>query len=78
MFKKGRVQSKIYIGSTFEKGIQELDPRESCKYLGKEESHDMHHENEKEKLKKAYWRRLRLVLGTELCAKNKIIGSTNT
>ena len=30
------------------------------------------HKNEKEKLKKEYLRRLRLVLGTELSAKNKI------
>jgi len=77
MFEKGRFQSKIYIGSTFEKGIQELDLRESYKYLGIEESHDIHHKNEKGKLKKQYRRRLRLVLGTELRAKNKIqtIGS---
>jgi hypothetical protein len=32
----------------------------------------MHHKNEKEKLKKEYLMRLRLVLGTELSAKNKI------
>jgi hypothetical protein len=30
------------------------------------------HKNEEEKLKKEYLRRLRLVLGTELSAKNKI------
>ena len=70
--KKGRVQSKIYIGSTFEKDIKELDPREAYKCLGIEESHDIEHKNEKEKLKKEYLRRLRLVLGTELSAKNKI------
>jgi len=28
MFKKGWVQSKKYIGSTFEKDIKELNPRE--------------------------------------------------
>ena len=46
-------------------------------YLGIEESFDIQHKNEKEKLKKEYLRRLRLVLGTELSAKNKIqaIGS---
>ena len=43
-----------------------------CKYLGIEESHDIQHKKEKEKLKKEYLRRLRLVLGTELSAKNKI------
>jgi hypothetical protein len=42
-----------------------------------EESLDIELKNEKEKLKKEYWMRLRLVLGTELSAKNKIqaIGS---
>jgi hypothetical protein len=82
-FKKGRVQRKIYIyiyiyiGSTFEKGIQELDPRGSYKYLGIEESYDKEHKNEKEKLKKEYVGRVRRALGTELRAKNNIqaIGS---
>jgi len=42
-----------------------------------EESFDIEHKNEKEKLNKESLRRLGLVLGTELCAKNKIqaIGS---
>ena len=35
MFKKGRVQSKIYIGSILEKDIKELDPRDAYKYLGR-------------------------------------------
>jgi len=52
--------------------MKELDPREAYKYLGIEESFDIQHKNEKEKLKKEYLRRLRLVLGTELSAKNKI------
>jgi len=72
MFKKGTVQSKIYIGSTFEKEIKELDPREAYKYSRIEERHDIQHKNEKEKLKEEYLRRLRLVLGRELSAKNKI------
>ena len=71
-FKKRRFQSKIYIGRTFEKDIKELDPREAYKYLGVEESHDIEHENEKETLKNEYLKRLALVLGTELSAKNKI------
>ena len=75
--KKGRVQRKTYIESTFEKGIKELDPRKAYKYLGIEESHDIEHKNEKEKLKKEHLRRLRLVSDTGLRAKNKIqaIGS---
>ena len=70
--KRGRVQSKMHIGNTFENHIKELDPRKAYKYLGIEESFDIQHKNEKETLKKEYLRRLRLVLGTELSAKNKI------
>jgi hypothetical protein len=55
-----------------------MDPRKTYNYLGIEDRFDIQHKNEKEKLKKKeYLRRLRLVLGTELSAKNKIqaIGS---
>jgi len=48
--------------------------REKHNYLGIEESFDIQHTNEKEKLKKEYLKRLRLVLGTELSAKKKIQG----
>jgi hypothetical protein len=74
--KIGRVQSKVQIGNTLENDIKELDPRKAYKYLGIEENFDIQHKIEKEKLKKEYLR-LRLVLGTELTAKNKIqaIGS---
>ena len=47
--KRGRVQSK---GNTFENNIKELDPRKARMYLGIEESFDIQHKNEKEKLKK--------------------------
>jgi len=67
----------VHVGSTFEEDIKELDPRKTYKYLGIEESFDIQHKNEKEKLTKEYLRRLRLVFSTELSAKNKIqaIGS---
>ena len=72
-----RNQSKIHTRNIIENDIKELDPRKACKYLGVGESYDIQHKNEKEKLRKEYFRRLRLVLGTELNAKNKIqaIGS---
>jgi hypothetical protein len=70
--KRGRVQIKMHIESTFENDIKELDPRKTYKYLGIEESFDIQHKNEKENLKKEYLRRLRLVLVTELSAKNNI------
>jgi hypothetical protein len=75
--KRGRVQSKLHIENTFQNDINELDPRKAYKYLGIEEHFDIQHKNEKETLKKQYLRRLRLVVGTELSAKNKIqaIGS---
>ena len=58
--------------STFENDIKELDPRKANTYLGIEESFNIQNKNGKEKLKKEYLRRLRLVLGTELSATNKI------
>ena len=62
----------MHTRKTFENDIKELDPRKAYKYLGIEESFDIQHKNAKEKLKKEYLRRLRLVLGTELSSKNKI------
>jgi hypothetical protein len=62
---------KEQIGNTLENDIKELDPRKAYKYLGIQENFDIQHKIEKGKLKKEYLRRLRLVLGTELTAKNK-------
>ena len=70
--KRGRIQSKMHIGSTFENDIEELDKRKAYKYLGIEERCDMQHKNERGKLKKEYLRRLIIVLGTELSEKQKI------
>jgi hypothetical protein len=39
------------------------------KYLDVEENHNIEHKNEKEKLKKEYVRRLKLILNAELSAK---------
>jgi len=75
--KRGSVQRKMHAGSTFENDIIELGPRKAYKYLGIEENFDIQHKNEKEKLKKEYLRRLRLLLSTELSANNEVqaIGS---
>jgi hypothetical protein len=77
IFKTNRAQRKINIGSTFENDIKEQDLMKVNKYLGIEESFDIQHNDEKEKVNNEYLRKLRLVLGTELCEKNKIetIGS---
>ena len=42
----------MHVGSTFDNDIKELDSRKAYKYLGIEESFDIQHKNEKEKLKK--------------------------
>jgi len=44
---RGRVQSKIHIGNTFQKNIKELDLRKACIYLGIDEGHDIEHKNGK-------------------------------
>jgi hypothetical protein len=49
------------IGNTFENDFKELDLRKACKYLSIEEIYDIQHKNEKQKLKKEYLRRFRLV-----------------
>jgi hypothetical protein len=70
--KKGTVYRKQHIGNTKKNEVKESEPMKACKYLGVEENHNIQHKNEKEKLKKEYVTRLRLVLNTELSAKNKI------
>jgi hypothetical protein len=62
--KRDWIQRKIHIGSTFENDIKELDARNAYKYLGIEESFDIQHKTEKEKLNAEYLRGLRLVLDT--------------
>jgi hypothetical protein len=39
--KRGSVQSKMHIGSTFENDIKELDPRKAYKYFGIEEPYSI-------------------------------------
>jgi DNA topoisomerase VI subunit A len=75
--KNGTVYRKQHIGNRMENKIKELEPMKAYKCLGVEENHNIEHKNEKEKLKKENVRRLRLILNTELSAKNKMqaIGS---
>jgi len=46
--------------------IKELEWMKTYKYLGVEERRNIKHKNEKQKLKKEYRRRLRLILNAEL------------
>jgi hypothetical protein len=52
--------------------IQELEQGKTYKYLGIEENDGIQHQQMKERLKKEYTRRLRMILISELNAKNKI------
>jgi sortase (surface protein transpeptidase) len=75
--KSGKVYRKQHMGNTMENEIKELDTMKAYKYLSVKESHNIEHKKEKDRLKKEYIRRLRLILSTELSAKNKMhaIGS---
>jgi hypothetical protein len=52
--------------------IQELEQGKMYKYLGIEESEGIQHQQMKERLKQEYRRRLRMILKSELNARNKI------
>jgi hypothetical protein len=69
--KHGKAYRKQHMGNTMENEIKELDTMKAYKYLGAEESHNIEHKKEKDRLKE-YVRRLRLILSTELSAKNKM------
>jgi hypothetical protein len=52
--------------------IQELEQGKTYKYLGIEKGEDIKHQQMKERLKQEYNRRLRIILKSELNARNKI------
>jgi len=52
--------------------IQELDQEGTYKYLGINEGDGIQHSKMKEKIRKEYYRRIRMVLKSELNAMNKI------
>ena len=53
--------------------IQDLDQAETYKYLGMEEGHGVQHHKMKVKIRKEYKRRIKLVLKSELNARNKVV-----
>ena len=70
---KGKMVRSSNISLNEHKHIKELSNTESYKYLGVEESSNTHHKHMREKLKKEYYRRLRMILSTELSSPNKIM-----
>ena len=71
-FIKGKLSSTGNIELDKATAINELDPDSVYKYLGVDESDGIQHTKMKEKLRKEYFRRVRLILRSELNGKNKI------
>ena len=71
-FKRGKLiqAQNLMIDATRE--IQELEQGKTYKYLGIEEKDGIQHQQMKERLQQEYRRRLRMILKSELNAKNKI------
>jgi hypothetical protein len=72
VFKKGTLVHSQNLVVDINREIQKLEQGKTYKYLGIEESDSVQHQQMKERLAKEYTRRLRLILKTELNAKNKI------
>ncbi|KAF7224300.1 putative LOC107388682-like protein [Nothobranchius furzeri] len=71
-FKKGKLTSTSNIQLDQETVVMELNQEETYKYLGVSEGDGIQHATMKEKVKKEYYRRVRLVIKSELNAANKI------
>ena len=71
-FKKGKLASTGNIITDEYTDTEELNQEGIYKYLGVDESDGIQHSKMKEKIRKEYLRRVRLILRTELNGKNKI------
>jgi hypothetical protein len=71
-FKRGKLISSQNLVIDSNREIQELEQGKTYKYLGFEESEGIQHQQMKDILKQEYNRRLRMILKSELNARNKI------
>ena len=71
-FIKGKLTKTSNIVFNQDTAIQELDQEGTYKYLGINEGVGIQHSKMKEKIRKEYYRRIRMVLKSELNAINKI------
>jgi hypothetical protein len=72
VFKKGKLVHLQNLVVDINREMQELAQGETYEYHGTEESDGTQHQHMKGRLKKEYTRRLRMILKSELNAKNKI------
>jgi len=71
-FKRGKLTHLQNLVIDINREIQELERGKTYKYLGIEEGEGIQHQQMKERLKWEYNRRLRMILKSELNARNKI------
>ena len=71
-FKRGKKVSAEGILLNDHQLIQDLDQAEAYKYLGMEEGEGVQHHQMKVKIKEEYKRQIKLVLNSELNARNRI------
>ena len=71
-FKRGKLQASSPIKLDVKTEISNLNPEHSYKYLGILEGDGISHSQMKEKIRKEYWRRVRMVCKSELNSKNCI------
>jgi hypothetical protein len=72
VFMKGKLVHSQNLVVDINREIQELEQGKTYKYLGAEESDGVQHQQMEGRLKEEYSRRLRMILKSELNAKNKI------
>ncbi|XP_078348127.1 uncharacterized protein LOC144633190 isoform X1 [Oculina patagonica] len=70
-FKGGKLTETFDLQLDTDTCIKELDQENTYKYLGVDESDGIQHAKMKEKVRKEYYRRVRMVLKTELNAANR-------
>jgi len=71
-FKRGKLVHSQNLVININREIQELEQGKTYKYLRTGESEGIQHQHMKERLKQEYSRRLRMILKSELNARNKI------
>ena len=71
-FERGKLASIGNIVINDDTEVQELDQEGVYKYLGVDENDGIQHSKMKEKIRKEYDRRVRLILRTELNGRNKV------
>ena len=70
-FKRGKLTKTSDLHTDTDTSIREVDQEEAYKYLGINEGDGIQHATMKEKVRKEYYRRVRLVLKSELNAANR-------